>query len=128
LTILIVDDEPLITEFLKILVKESLPDCDITVTTDALDAVQLIKENDFRLLITDNNMPKMKGVELCRIFLSSQKQTCHDRAAIIVTGFGLDAKSAISHAEFTKIDILSKPIDEMALRNRIAKRHYIFQT
>ena len=39
---------------------------DVVVAVDGLDALEMIEQNNFDLIITDINMPKLDGIELIR--------------------------------------------------------------
>jgi len=62
LTILVVDDEACIREVLASALKRSGYETDSA--DDGLEAWEMLRATSFSLLITDNNMPRMSGVEL----------------------------------------------------------------
>jgi DNA-binding response OmpR family regulator len=62
--ILVVDDEQ---ELLELLVDElQMEGAQVMQASNGLEALELIKTHQFHLVITDNNMPKMKGHELIK--------------------------------------------------------------
>ena len=62
--VLVLDDEPSILEILGQYLTEESYDCE--VTTSALEALRLLEEDDYQLLITDLKMPEMHGLEVLR--------------------------------------------------------------
>ena len=60
--ILIVDDEPELAELLKFGLEDL--SYDVEVKSNPLDALESLKSNSFDLVLTDNHMPKMTGLEL----------------------------------------------------------------
>jgi len=61
--ILIVDDEPGCREALKIILKNKY---NIVVTDNGIDAIELIKQGGFHLIILDIIMPKINGIEVLK--------------------------------------------------------------
>lgn len=59
--ILIIDDEMPIRRLLE---KMFCNDYEVTTAGDAFEALELIKKNNFSLIISDQRMPGMTGVEL----------------------------------------------------------------
>jgi len=103
--VLVVDDEPELAAYLGDVLK--LSDYRVTISTNSSQALVLFQENpaDFALLVTDQTMPGLTGVELaqkCREFSP-------DLPVILCTGFS----EAINkeRAEADGIGYLKKPID-----------------
>jgi len=86
--VLIVDDEEAITRALRRELR-GLP-IEITAFTDPLAALEAIQTERFALIISDNRMPGMTGIEL----LERAKEASPDTARIILTGY-TDLDSAI---------------------------------
>ena len=61
--ILVVDDMPLMRHVLINMLRK-LEYCNIVEATDGLQALDLLREQHFDLVITDLHMPKMDGVDL----------------------------------------------------------------
>lgn len=78
--ILCVDDEERILNSLRALFRM---DYEVTVTTDAHHALELLKENHYHLLVSDQRMPLMQGVELLR----QAKEISPHTVRILLTGF-----------------------------------------
>jgi len=62
--VLVIDDESAILTFMQRVV--SGMGIDVTVTQNADDALQMIADESYHLVITDLNMPGISGEELCR--------------------------------------------------------------
>lgn len=69
--VLFVDDEPFVADSCGSLLEDPLG-YKVTVMTDSIEALDLFKAHsqDFDLVITDQTMPKMSGVELAKELLS----------------------------------------------------------
>ncbi|HUH66716.1 MAG TPA: response regulator [Syntrophales bacterium] len=67
--LLVVDDSPVVVEVLTMLLKTSGHGVDEAY--DGIEAVSRIKETSYDIVITDAQMPRMGGVEVCR-FLKSE--------------------------------------------------------
>lgn len=67
--IMIVDDEPFILEAFTVLFEKS--GCQVTCLGSAIEAISVFKENPaaFDLLIIDQRMPNMTGLELAKAVL-----------------------------------------------------------
>jgi DNA-binding response OmpR family regulator len=111
--ILIVDDEEYVRNFLKDALE--VHPYSIKLAVDANDAMEILKENEFELILSDINLPGMSGLEL----LSFCKTTYKTTEVILITGDPeLDgAVESIKHGAF---DYLSKPILPAKLYERVA--------
>jgi len=79
-SILIVDDEPHILAPMKELLE--LEDKKVDTAGNGLLALELLKENNYDLIISDAKMPKMNGQEL----LKKVRENNQDVKFIILTG------------------------------------------
>jgi two-component system, NarL family, nitrate/nitrite response regulator NarL len=86
-TILLVDDHRIFLEGLKNLVQ--LPFEVKDVATSALEAISLIKANDYDVLITDYEMPGLTGLELVKAAMAAQPEikiivlSMHDDPSVV---------------------------------------------
>lgn len=103
--LLVVDDEPDLAEYIAVLLE--LYDYQVTKQTDSLKALSLFREepDKFDLVITDQTMPELTGVELVK----KLREIRAELPAILCTGYseGIDADDAENMA----IRYLGKPID-----------------
>jgi CheY-like chemotaxis protein len=102
--VLIVDDEENIALILQAAL-EKIPDCEVSIATNAQLAVRLFEERPFDLLITDFMMPDVDGITLA----SRIRQLYPQTAIVMVTAYGDNAlreraaDAAIRH-------VLDKPV------------------
>jgi putative two-component system response regulator len=81
--VLFVDDEINILKTVLRIFSDKRADIDILVATNAEDALDIVRSNDISVIVTDNIMPGMKGVEL----LSQIKDVSPDTVRIMMTGY-----------------------------------------
>ncbi len=112
--VLIVDDEPDIIEIISYnLVKEGY---EVSSAKNGLEALD--KTNSFKpdLLILDIMMPKMNGIEVCKILRS--KPEYNETLIILLTALS-DETSQIKGLETGADDYLNKPISPKVLVTRV---------
>jgi PAS domain S-box-containing protein len=88
--ILLVDDELLLVEMMRTLLEKL--GYRVTGTTSATEALSLLRgpANDFDILVTDQTMPGMTGIELAKAALKERP----DLPVILCTGYSLDVNQA----------------------------------
>ncbi|MEJ5228044.1 response regulator [Thermodesulfovibrio sp.] len=114
--ILIVDDEPDMLKLLSMILREKTP-YEITTTNNPIEAVELAKEGNFDLVITDLKMPGLDGLQL----LEEVKKRDEDvPVIIIITAYGtIDAATeAIEKGGF---DFITKPFKKEQILFTIEK-------
>ena len=111
--ILVVDDETMVVLGLREYLK-TLPNCQITVTTDSELALQLFEKQSFDVLITDYQMPNMDGLTL-----ATQVHQLYPQIPIIMlTAHGSAFIS--KQVDYTFIHcILDKPTRAVKIRNTV---------
>lgn len=117
--VLILDDEPSMGDMLaKQLSVRKFP---YRTFTDPERALQALRDEDFDVILTDVNMPRMDGIEFCR-----QSQSIRpDIPVIVMTAFG-SLETAIKAIRAGAFDFVTKPIEmdllvialERAIRHR----------
>ncbi|MBW1690681.1 MAG: sigma-54-dependent Fis family transcriptional regulator [Deltaproteobacteria bacterium] len=113
-TILIVDDEK---NYLVILEALLAPEGYEVITEDnSLNALRLIKETDFDLVITDMKMPKMDGIEL----LDEVKKIDSELPVIIMTAYGT-IEMAVEAMKKQAYDYITKPFRNEELKQTVKK-------
>ncbi|NOZ57159.1 MAG: sigma-54-dependent Fis family transcriptional regulator, partial [Calditrichaeota bacterium] len=114
-TVLVVDDEPLtrelITRFLK---REGIAS---DVAASGREALQMLQQHGYDVVLTDIQMPDISGIELYRRAKAFSPET----AFIMVTGFS-DTDTAVQALKLGAFDYLLKPLnlDELGLSVRKA--------
>jgi putative two-component system response regulator len=101
--ILIVDDEIEITEILADLLSE---DYDCIRAGSAEQALALLKDNEFQLVISDITMPGMSGLEM----IPHVKAISPDTVVVMISGMQT-VESAIGALRLGAFDYLMKPFD-----------------
>ncbi|MCP3662486.1 MAG: response regulator [Gammaproteobacteria bacterium] len=103
--VLIVDDEPDLAEYIGDLLE--LHNYHATIKTDSLEALRMFQKDPdkFSLLITDQTMPGLTGVEL----VEQLREIRSDFPAILCTGYSDSINK--DDAERRSICFLGKPID-----------------
>ena len=107
-SILVVDDELSMREFLRILLEKE--GYRVTLAAEGKSALQLAEQHAFDLMISDIRMPGMNGLEL----LARLKDIQPDVGVIMITAFASpdDAVTAMKCGAF---DYITKPfnVDEI---------------
>src|SRR5437762_1645570 len=120
-SILLVDDEEKILKALG----RALRDAGHRVadTTSAREAQRLLAEHSFDLLIVDNVMPELGGLELIREYVNSTPEG--DRGQVLMMTAHATVESAIEAMKLGALDYLQKPfeVDELLVVVRRALEH-----
>ncbi len=113
--ILLVDDEPMVIRVMSLALKKDGYQVDVAV--DGEDALAKIAASCPDVLITDIEMPRMTGQQLCQHI----QETMPDRKFPI---FILTSLTALEHREWSKdisnLIFLEKPISIRKLRSAIS--------
>jgi DNA-binding NtrC family response regulator len=120
-TILLVDDEEKILKALG----RALRDAGHAVveTTSPRDAQKLLAERSFDLLVVDNVMPQLSGLDLIREYVAATPE--NERSQILMMTAHATVESAIEAMKLGALDYLQKPfeIDELLVVARRALEH-----
>ena len=120
-TILYIDDEENNLTSFKASFRR---DFDVFVTTQANEAVQILNENPVHLIIADQKMPDISGVE----FLELVKSEFPDPIRILLTGYA-DIEAVIDAINRGQVyRYITKPWDEQELRMVFANAREHFDT
>ena len=117
-SILLVDDEPKIREALAAALRDEQHD--VTATGSPREALRVLNERPFDLLVVDNLMPEMTGLELIREVTSTMP--AGERPEILMMTAHATIESAIEAMKLGAVDYLQKPfeIDEFLVVARRA--------
>ena len=122
--ILVIDDEPAIRRILREILEHEKYSVDDAAS--AVDALPLVKENEYDAILCDIKMPQMDGIE----FLEEARKTT-DAPIIMISGHGTidTAVEAIKKGAF---DYIAKPPELnrllITLRNALDKSNLITET
>jgi DNA-binding NtrC family response regulator len=125
-SILLVDDELKIRQALaRALADEGH---DVSETGSPRDALRLLNQRPFDLLVVDNLMPEMSGLDLIRQVTSSMPS--HERPQILMMTAHATVESAIEAMKLGALDYLQKPfeIEEFLVVARKAIEHERLRT
>jgi len=113
--LLIVDDQPNNLHALKRLIDgEGL---DIYEANSGFEALKLVLEHDFFLILMDVQMPEMNGFEAAELILNN-KRTCH-MPIIFLTAISKSDNYVLQGYDSGAVDYLYKPIEEAILSGKI---------
>jgi two-component system, NtrC family, response regulator AtoC len=120
-SILLVDDEEKILKALG----RALRDAGHAVieTTNPRNAQKLLAERPVDVLIVDNVMPQLSGLDLIREYVASTPE--HERPQILMMTAHATVESALEAMKLGALDYLQKPfeIDELLVVVRRALEH-----
>ena len=119
-SLLFVDDEE---DIISALYDTFVDDYNIFKTTDAKEAVEIIKKEDISLVISDQRMPEMTGSELLAEVHKAKPETIR----ILLTGYA-DINAAIDAINKGAIHkYVEKPWDDEALLDMVANLVKIYE-
>jgi DNA-binding NtrC family response regulator len=99
--ILVVDDEPNSTKLLKkVLSKKGY---EVEESNDSLQALEMIKEGGYDIIISDLQMPNLSGIDLLKAKLD-------ETIFIMITGYG-SITSAVESMKLGAFDYINKPFN-----------------
>jgi DNA-binding NtrC family response regulator len=112
--ILIIEDEEAIRRVLTKILSEENSNYQLFEASDGLSGIEMVKKDDFDLVLCDIKMPKMDGVEV----LEAAKKLKPEIPMVMISGHG-DLETAISTMRLGAFDYISKPPDLNRLLNTV---------
>ncbi|MGB1043213.1 MAG: sigma-54-dependent transcriptional regulator [Tenacibaculum sp.] len=112
--ILIIEDEAAIRRVLKKIISEENDAYQVEEAEDGLVGIEMIKNNDYDLVLCDIKMPKMDGVEV----LEKAKKIKPETPMVMISGHG-DLDTAVNTMRLGAFDYISKPPDLNRLLNTV---------
>ncbi len=112
--ILIIEDEAPIRRVLNKILSEESDTYLVQEAEDGLQGVELVKNEDFDLILCDIKMPKMDGVEV----LEAIKKIKPEIPMVMISGHG-DLETAVNTMRLGAFDYISKPPDLNRLLNTV---------
>ena len=112
--ILIIEDEAPIRRVLNKILSEENDMYSVQEAEDGLQGIELVKNEDFDLILCDIKMPKMDGVEV----LEAIKKIKPEIPMVMISGHG-DLETAIQTMRLGAFDYISKPPDLNRLLNTV---------
>ncbi|MCK5913772.1 MAG: sigma-54-dependent Fis family transcriptional regulator, partial [Desulfuromusa sp.] len=118
--ILVVDDENSLREMLSILLQRE--GYQVENAADGAAALVMIQENNYDLIISDIQMPRMTGIELLR----QLREADNDVTVLMITAFS-STEEAVEAMKLGAYDYITKPFknDEIRLviKNALEREH-----
>ncbi len=112
--ILVIEDEAAIRRVLVKILSEENDAYKVMEAEDGLAGLELIKKEDFDLVLCDIKMPKMDGVEV----LEATKKVKPEIPFVMISGHG-DLDTAVNTMRLGAFDYISKPPDLNRLLNTV---------
>ncbi|MBT3588614.1 MAG: sigma-54-dependent Fis family transcriptional regulator [Flavobacteriaceae bacterium] len=112
--ILIIEDEAAIRRVLVKILSEENTNYKVSEAEDGLKGIELIKKEDFDLVLCDIKMPKMDGIEV----LMASKKIKPEIPIVMISGHG-DLDTAVNAMRLDAFDYISKPPDLNRLLNTV---------
>ncbi|MDB9723449.1 sigma-54 dependent transcriptional regulator [Polaribacter sp.] len=112
--ILIIEDEVAIRRVLTKIISEEYDSYYVEEAGDGLLGIEMIKNNDYDLVLCDIKMPKMDGVEV----LEKAKKIKPEIPIVMISGHG-DLDTAVNTMRLGAFDYISKPPDLNRLLNTV---------
>ena len=124
--ILIIEDEEAIRRVLVKILSEENASYELFEASDGASGLNMVKNNNFDLILCDIKMPKMDGVEV----LENIKKIKEQIPIVMISGHG-DLETAVSTMRLGAYDYISKPPDLNRLlntvRNALDRQKLIFE-
>jgi two-component system nitrogen regulation response regulator NtrX len=112
--ILIIEDEAAIRRVLSKIISEENEAYHVEEAEDGLLGIEMIKNNEYDLVLCDIKMPKMDGVEV----LEKAKKIKPEIPIVMISGHG-DLDTAVNTMRLGAFDYISKPPDLNRLLNTV---------
>src|SRR5690554_7468097 len=112
--ILIIEDEAAIRRVLIKILTEENKGYEVFEAEDGLAGMEMIKNEDFDLVLCDIKMPKMDGIEV----LEATKKIKPEIPMVMISGHG-DLDTAVNTMRLGAFDYISKPPDLNRLLNTV---------
>ena len=112
--ILVIEDEAAIRRVLVKILSEENNSYQVEEAEDGLIGIEMIKKDDFDLVLCDIKMPKMDGVEV----LEAIKKIKSEIPIVMISGHG-DLDTAVNTMRMGAFDYISKPPDLNRLLNTV---------
>lgn len=109
---LVVDDEPTVRTFLARVIERS--NLEVVQASCVSEALALVATRGFLIALVDKNLPDGSGIEVMEALHQRDAQV----PVVMMTAF-LDAGSAVAAMRAGAVDVLSKPFEFRALRERL---------
>lgn len=117
--ILIVDDDTILSGLLQLTLE--LEGYDVETAPDGAEALTVLGDRDFDLIILDIVMPKMDGIKFLRVFHDRSVAAGKAQPPILVISSAVDGTLTEQHRALGVVGIARKPIEPAALVKRVGE-------
>ena len=114
--ILIVDDEKIERRGIQFLLKQIDVECDIEEAANGQEALELLKQKQFDIMLTDIKMPFMDGLQL----IEESVKLDPEMKTVIISGYG-EFEYARKALSFRVVDYMLKPVEPEAFEKLMKK-------
>ncbi|HDS30047.1 MAG TPA: sigma-54-dependent Fis family transcriptional regulator [Firmicutes bacterium] len=104
--ILIIDDDAAVTNYLMVFLMQT-GTFEPTVVNDSREVAEVIKRENFDVLLLDMDMPNVSGLDILR----SMREEGRDTPVVVLTGVS-DVDLAVNAMKLGAFDYLIKPVDD----------------
>ncbi|NOZ84899.1 MAG: sigma-54-dependent Fis family transcriptional regulator [Deltaproteobacteria bacterium] len=112
--LLVVDDEPSVLESIReTLSREGY---EVVALGNGEDAIQILRKEEFNLLLTDLMMPKVDGIDL----LKACRKLSPETEVVLITAYGT-IETAVKAMKEGAYDFVSKPLKRMVLLKTVQR-------
>jgi DNA-binding response OmpR family regulator len=116
-SVMLVDDDPMTLRVVRLALENA--GFEVATAGDGAEAMKILRDRRFDVLVTDLNMPRMNGQELCEAI----REECAGHEPLI---FVLTARPGEGHRLWAKdlqhVEFLEKPASLRHLKARIEAR------
>jgi DNA-binding NtrC family response regulator len=112
--ILVIDDDQAMCELIRDHL--ALDGFDVTWCLRGEEGLDLVREKDFDVVITDINLGQMSGIELCK----RVRENRADTPVVVITAFG-DMSAAVGAMQAGCSDFITKPLEMSALHAAVQR-------
>jgi len=91
--------------------------CEVVHAADGVEALKLLLQRDFALIVMDLMMPRMNGFETAALI--RQRDRSHDLPIVILSGFDREGMRMLPGYTTAGLEFLQKPVPADALRAKV---------
>jgi YesN/AraC family two-component response regulator len=101
--ILLVDDDVPLLKFYKLKISKHIDDCEFFLCKDGLEALEVFQNTKVDLIFSDISMPKLTGLELCKIIKKTHPHTPFILLSCQFSDKGLESNEACADFIINKL-------------------------
>jgi CheY-like chemotaxis protein len=116
-SILIVEDHPVLANVVCFTLRQA--GFETSIARNGLDALRLLGEGAFELVVTDFQMPEMNGAELCKRMREQSRWA--ETPIVLLTAKGMELDLVRFREELGVAEVFFKPFSPRALTQTIQK-------